>query len=113
MQKYERGANKVGASRLYEMSRVLNVPIGFFFDDLAGVRPSNPGFSPQGAGFSEVPPGFNGKGSEMGRDASRFAAKGSDLDESSLELLRAFQRISDERVRRQLVNLVKSMASPE
>ncbi|MFC0509984.1 helix-turn-helix domain-containing protein [Asaia spathodeae] len=113
VQKYERGANKVGASRLYEMSRVLNVPIGFFFDDLAGVGTSNPGFSSQGAGFSEAPPDFNGKGSEMGRDASRFAGKSSDLDESSLELLRAFQRISDERVRRQLVNLVKSMASPE
>lgn len=37
VQKYERGANKVGASRLYEMSRVLNVPIGFFSMILQGL----------------------------------------------------------------------------
>ena len=32
VQKYERGANRIGASRLYDCSRVLDVPIGFFFD---------------------------------------------------------------------------------
>src|SRR5665213_2253816 len=34
VQKYERGANRVGASRLYDLSRVLDVPIAFFFDDM-------------------------------------------------------------------------------
>src|ERR671933_2928110 len=33
VQKYERGANRIGASRLHELSRVLDVPISFFFDD--------------------------------------------------------------------------------
>jgi ribosome-binding protein aMBF1 (putative translation factor) len=41
VQKYERGVNRVGASRLFDLSRVLDVPISFFFDDmpepLAGV----------------------------------------------------------------------------
>src|SRR5579872_1601759 len=32
VQKYERGANRVGASRLFELSRVLDVPVSFFFD---------------------------------------------------------------------------------
>src|SRR5882762_8525140 len=35
VQKYERGANRVGASRLYDLSRVLDVPVSFFFDDIA------------------------------------------------------------------------------
>src|SRR6266704_1067410 len=34
VQKYERGANRVGASRLFDLSRVLDVPISFFFDDM-------------------------------------------------------------------------------
>src|ERR687886_2352058 len=34
VQKYERGANRIGASRLFDLSRVLDVPIGFFFDDM-------------------------------------------------------------------------------
>jgi transcriptional regulator with XRE-family HTH domain len=34
VQKYERGVNRVSASRLFDLSRVLDVPISFFFDDL-------------------------------------------------------------------------------
>ena len=34
VQKYERGANRVGASRLYDLSRVLEVPVSYFFDDM-------------------------------------------------------------------------------
>ena len=34
VQKYERGANRVGASRLFNLSRVLDVPVSFFFDDM-------------------------------------------------------------------------------
>ncbi len=35
VQKYERGANRIGASRLFELSKVLDVPVSFFFDDMA------------------------------------------------------------------------------
>src|SRR5471030_1017535 len=34
IQKYERGANRIGASRLFDISRVLDVPVQFFFDDM-------------------------------------------------------------------------------
>ena len=34
VQKYERGANRIGASRLYDLSHVLDVPVSFFFDDI-------------------------------------------------------------------------------
>ena len=34
VQKYERGTNRIGVSRLYELSKVLDVPVSFFFDDM-------------------------------------------------------------------------------
>src|ERR671926_593637 len=49
VQKYERGANRIGASRLHELSRVLDVPISFFFDDTDPVR------APAIGGFAEPP----------------------------------------------------------
>src|SRR3954462_15998248 len=48
-QKYERGSNRIGASRLYELSRVLDVPVSFFFDE------TDPGRAPAMGGFSELP----------------------------------------------------------
>ena len=35
VQKYERGANRIGASRLFDLSRVLDVPVSFFYDDMS------------------------------------------------------------------------------
>ena len=49
IQKYERGANRIGASRLYELSRVLDVPVSFFFDDTDPVR------APAVDGFAQPP----------------------------------------------------------
>src|SRR5580698_5642007 len=40
VQKYERGANRTGASRLWQLSRVLDVPVSFFFDDMAAAPPT-------------------------------------------------------------------------
>ena len=34
VQKYERGVNRIGSSRLYDLARVLDVPVNFFFDDM-------------------------------------------------------------------------------
>src|SRR5690349_1377754 len=46
VQKYERGANRVGSSRLFDLSRVLDVPVSFFFDDTDPVRaPATGGFA--------------------------------------------------------------------
>src|ERR671927_1682591 len=49
VQKYERGANRIGASRLHELSRVLDVPVSFFFEDTDPVR------APATGGFAELP----------------------------------------------------------
>src|SRR6476469_2603494 len=60
VQKYERGANRVGASRLYDLSRVLDVPIGFFFDDMPDALAANFGGvqTRRGGGLTEMQDGF-------------------------------------------------------
>ena len=87
VQKYERGTNRIGASRLYELSRVLEVPVSFFFEELD--------LGTLGPGLSEPP-------------AAPYAAAGGNRD--VLELARTFQRISDAALRRRLFDLVKAIA---
>ena len=91
VQKYERGANRIGASRLHDLSRVLDVPVAFFFDDMDPVRaPAIPG------GFAEPP------------------AEAFDSDplrkRETVELVSAYYRIDDPAVRRRLFELAKALA---
>jgi transcriptional regulator with XRE-family HTH domain len=96
VQKYERGVNRVGASRLFDLSRVLDVPISFFFDDmpepLAAVYGSNS--TRRGAGFAEAQEGF-------GDDTLNRR--------ETLELVRAYYRITDPSVRKRVFELIKSL----
>jgi len=89
VQKYERGANRIGASRLYDLSRVLDVPVSFFFDDMPSDEPSAP-TSPQPNDPNEPDP----------------MAK-----RETLELVRAYYRIGDPGVRRRLFELTKAVAN--
>ncbi len=92
VQKYERGANRVGASRLHELSRVLDVPVSFFFDDTDPVRsPAIP------AGFAEAP-------------ADAFDADPLRRRET-LDLVNAYYRIDDLVLRRRLFDLAKALAA--
>src|SRR4028118_420756 len=52
VQKYERGVNRIGASRLFDLSRVLDVPISFFFDDMPGAVGGSQGFARRGSGLA-------------------------------------------------------------
>jgi transcriptional regulator with XRE-family HTH domain len=97
VQKYERGANRVGASRLFELSRVLDVPVSFFFDDMAPEL-SGRGASKRG-GLAE--PG-------QGPCEPDTLAK-----RETLELVRAYYRITDPRVRKKLFDLVKGLGAAE
>ncbi len=100
VQKYERGANRVGASRLFDLSRILDVPISFFYDNMpvsmAGVVPQPQRSSP---GFAEQQDGF-GAGETMAK-------------RETLELVRAYYRITDPNVRRRMLDLIKSMGPAE
>ena len=96
VQKYERGVNRVGASRLFDLSRILDVPIRFFFDDMPDSLASTYGAqsSRRVAGFPESQDGFTD-------DALNRR--------ETLELVRAYYRITDPAVRKRVFDLIKSM----
>ncbi len=97
IQKYERGANRIGASRLYDLSRVLDVPIDFFYEDMP---PEVSGQSPRlRAGLEEAPSPY--------READPMARR------ETLELVRAYYRVRDPNVRRRILELCKAMAHAE
>ncbi len=96
VQKYERGVNRVGASRLYDLSRVLDVPISFFFDDMPDTLAGAPGGSGI-SGFAQTGDGFGGTGEDP-------LAK-----RETLELVRAYYRITEPSVRKRVFELIKSM----
>jgi transcriptional regulator with XRE-family HTH domain len=100
VQKYERGVNRVGASRLFDLSRVLDVPISFFFDDMPDTLSANSGSHSRSrvAGFAEVQDGFSDD--TLNR-------------RETLELVRAYYRITDAAVRKRVFELIKSMGPGE
>jgi len=90
VQKYERGANRIGASRLLEIARVLEVPVAFFYDDADPVRaPAIP------KGIDEV--GWDHPGDDQ---LTR---------EEALELVKNYYSIRDQQIRRRLFDLVKAL----
>jgi transcriptional regulator with XRE-family HTH domain len=100
IQKYEKGTNRIGASRLQAIARVMNVPVSFFFEDapfLAGT--SAPEVVTAPAGFEE----------------SQSTSYVVDFLSSSegLQLNKAFVRIKDPKVRRKIVEMVRAMAGED
>ncbi len=95
IQKYERGANRIGASRLFELSKVLDIPVSFFFDDMADDVKANSG-RPVG-GFA---------------DQAQTSFEPDPLTKrETLELVRAYYRITSPQIRKRLFELVKSIAN--
>lgn len=91
VQKYEKGTNRVGASRLQQISDILQVPISFLFE-------GNPGGT-VADGLSEAPsPTY----------VSDFLATS-----EGLALTRAFMRINDGKLRRSIVDLVEQIAKQD
>ncbi len=95
VQKYEKGVNRIGASRLFDLSQVLGVPVQFFYDD-----------APVAAPAGTTSPGFAEKPNET--YVVDFLSS-----RDGLELNKAFMRITDPRVRRSLVELVRSLAGED
>ena len=90
VQKYERGANRVSASKLYEIAKTLQVPVSFFFDGLAD-------------------PMDGSENDEIGQQAERIVQEFLTTPEG-LELAEVFPKIGRGRVRRQVLDLVRAMA---
>jgi transcriptional regulator with XRE-family HTH domain len=93
IQKYEKGTNRVGASRLQAIANILGVPVAFFFEDLPGHEGTG------NRGFAEDP------AATLALDFCTSA--------EGLQLNRAFVRIGDLKVRRRIIDLVKSLASDD
>jgi transcriptional regulator with XRE-family HTH domain len=100
VQKYERGVNRVGASRLFDLSRVLDVPISFFFDDMPDNLASTFGAQPGRRANSLLDSGETGADETLNR-------------RETLELVRAYYRITDPSVRKRVFDLIKSMGPAE
>ena len=92
IQKYEKGTNRVSASRLYEFAKVLDVPVSYLFDDL--------------------PDRTEGGGATLHDNAVAFEFDTLTKRET-LELVRAYHRISGASVREGLRRLVKEIAEDE
>lgn len=95
VQKYEKGVNRIGASRLFDLARVLGVPIQFFYDE-----------APNGVRGTDAVPGF----SDHPNESYVVEFLGS---REGLELNKAFARITDPRVRRSIVEMVRALAGED
>ena len=97
IQKYERGANRIGASRLFEFSRILDVPVSFFFDDMAERAKVREG--QEAVGLADQP--------QAALEPDPLTRR------ETLELVRAYYRIGDPQVRKRLFELAKSLGTSE
>jgi transcriptional regulator with XRE-family HTH domain len=92
VQKYEKGTNRIGASRLQQIAHILQVPVSFFFEG----APHSPGHT---TGMSEAPsPAY----------VSDFLATS-----DGLSLTKAFMRIKNSKLRRRIVDLVEQIAGTD
>jgi transcriptional regulator with XRE-family HTH domain len=102
IQKYERGANRMGSSRLFAIGRILNTPIAWFFDEMEEA----PAAPPSPLGLAEDRSRF-----QFGPVARSSASPGTPVENrETLELVRAFNRIGDAAIRRRLFELAKALA---
>ena len=91
IQKYEKGTNRVGASRLQAISSILEVPVDYFFDGAPGEKPAD--------GFAE--------------DSQTTYVVDFLSSTEGLLLNRAFARIGDPKVRRRIIELVRTLADED
>src|SRR5579871_2800416 len=92
IQKYEKGTNRIGASRLFQLSRILEVPVGYFFEDAfaasPSAQPSNSLHEPEQEAY--ILDFVNSR--------------------EGLELNKAFAKIQDPKVRRRVIDLVRALS---
>ena len=95
VQKYEKGVNRIGASRLFDLSHVLGVPVQFFYEE----APHSTSVASMALGMAERP---------AESYVSEFLGS-----RDGLELNKAFSRIADPKIRRSIVELVRSISGED
>jgi transcriptional regulator with XRE-family HTH domain len=94
IQKYERGANRIGASRMYDLSHVLDVPVSFFFEDMP----------------DEIKKRDDTPSDSLGAHTLEKADKDPLTRRETLELVRAYYKVGNAAVRKRVFELIKSLA---
>jgi len=95
IQKYEKGVNRIGSSRLYQISKILLIPVSYFFD-----------------GYDETEEGANSGMVKVSEREESFRYE--DLDNKEIaQLIKNFIRISNPLVRKSVISLAKSLAVKE
>jgi len=89
IQKYERGTNRIGSSRLYHFSQILDVPVSFFFE--------------------ELPDEKNAAGSGLSEPGGSFFESADWARRETLELVRAYYKIPEKDIRKRVFDLVKAI----
>ena len=96
VQKYERGINRIGAGRLYDLSRVLDVSIEYFFEDMPTAAAARP--PAKGHGKAKEPPAY-----ELDPMAKR----------ETLEFVRAYYKILGPQIRKRAYELTKALGAAD
>jgi transcriptional regulator with XRE-family HTH domain len=98
VQKYEKGRNRLSASRIFQFSRVLNIPVAYFFDGF---------FS------SDTLIGLQGGFADNAQEAFESEADAADdvmLQKETIDLVRTYYTITDEKLRKDFLKMLKQMA---
>jgi transcriptional regulator with XRE-family HTH domain len=96
VQKYERGANRLGASRLFEFSHILDVPVDYFFAEMGKQAARTPTRAP-------------GSGTKTNIVHERSGGDDPLLRRETLQLVRAYFKIRNPSVRNQVAGLIKAL----
>lgn len=99
VQKYERGVNRVSASRLYHLGQILDVPVNFFFEGFNERSPA------KAYGFAE----------NKQEDFSWLEEEGGDLMErkETIDLVRTYYQVQDEAVRKNFVKMLRALVASQ
>ncbi|HEY2447092.1 MAG TPA: helix-turn-helix domain-containing protein [Rhizomicrobium sp.] len=92
VQKYEKGVNRIGAGRLYHVAQILGVPVSYFYEDVADQSP-------------DIAPSNNDRATPS---AVEFLSSS-----EGMQLTLAFMHIKEPKIRRRVIDLVKSLADGE
>jgi transcriptional regulator with XRE-family HTH domain len=98
IQKYERGTNRIGSSRLYEFAKVLDVPVSYFFDEMPANALSGRRMVHRGEKIREAGSPFNGEEDPLTK-------------RETLQLVRAYYKIREGRVRKRIFDVVKAVGA--
>lgn len=91
IQKYERGINRIGSGRLHDFAKLMKVSVAYFYEGFEGTESESHGFAEDAVGFDHE------------------AVDNKD----SIAMLRAFNKIRNPQVRKQLINLAKAIESTQ